>query len=570
MRVIKPTVPSRRFILFLLIAAFASGPNVHARDSVSRQIAGLYAREAAGLVDDLPADMDEFDRLVGLSLEYDPEQADALHLRAVLGSVRDEPRAHGIGYLERALAIADFRHTSRREAHLLLGRFYFETGRYEDLLAVVEPVSDANHPDPDALFLRSKAHFGLGDIRAAEQIAEYGRQVFPDDPRFVSLLVLRNDAPGAVLLDELSVHEGSVSQLYRRALLHYIRMAAGNADRERALRLYDASGGRDPIAAVYDTRLSGAERLSAFIDNGGLEDPYAIRTFLESAVSDEYAELLRRRITGIDGRFPVDVDRSGRAPLVVEFEAGRLTSMRIDENTDGLFNLELLIDPRTGLPTTAALPQSGKTFEYRRYPEVGSVRYGDERLAIQPGMLRVRVFEGEDFWSGIPLSAAARFPTRVNVRAPDRESILETTFLREIERDGRIVSVERLFRGQTVLRMDDSRLDGTTDTVVYYEAGVIRRVLRDVLGDGYFEVLEEYRDGLLSIVGFDSTQDGIYDYIEQYDNGVLREWDVTSDRNVDIREQTFSDSIRRAEFLQFLDAQAPRIDRLWSILSPVF
>lgn len=570
MPVNKRTLQSGRFILFLLIVTFASGPTVLARDSVSRQIAGLYAREAAGLVEGLPTDIEEFDRLVGLSLEYDPEQTDALHLRAVLGSVRGEPRAHGMVYLERALSNGDFRHTSRRDAHLLLGRFYLATGRYEDLLGVVEPVSEANHPDPDALFLRSKAYFGMGDVRLAEQIAEYGRQVFADDPRFVSLLVLRNAAPGAVLLDELSVHEGSDSELYQRALLHYIRTAAGIGDRERALRLYDVSGGSDPIAVVYDTRLSDAERLSVFIDRGGLEDPYAIRVFLESVASGEQDEALRRLVADIDGRFPVDVDRSGRSPLFVEFEAGRLSFMQIDENTDGLFNFELRFDPRTGLPTAAALPQSGQTFEYRRYPEVGAVRYGAERLAIQPGMLRVRVFDGAEFWSDIPLNAAARFPTRIDIDTPDRDTILETAYLRETEHDGRVVSVERLFRGQTVLRMDDSRLDGTTDTVVYYESGVIRRVLRDVLGDGYFEVLEEYRDGLLSIVGFDSTQDGIYDYIEQYDNGVLREWDITSDRNVDIREQTFSDSTRRAEFLQFLEAPAPRIDRLWSILSPIF
>jgi hypothetical protein len=543
---------------------------VYAQDSVSRGIADVYAREAALLSADLPEEIDEFETLVARALEFDPLQPDALHLSAVLGRMRGEPRAHGIEALEQALSVSGFRHTSERDAVLLLGRMMLDTGRPARTIAVLEPLYEANNPDSEVVFQLAQAFFDLGNARRGQEFAEYGRQIFADDPRFVSLLVLQDDAPTAMRLDELSVHEGHEDNLYRRAVLHYVRQAADRLDRIQALELYEASGGADPLVHAFDVRRDVQERVDAFIESGGLRDPYAFGVFVDMLENDEQRELLRRQTRSITGRFSVDTERTGSERVVVEFDDGQLVFMRLDDNNDGIPDLELRIDPRSGLPVEAAIPSSNQRFEYRRYPEVSSVRLGNERYAVRPGLLRVRVFASDTFFAQAPVSVSAQFPESTEIDIPSTDTILRTSYLRETEVDGRVTTVDRIFNGQVLMRMQDTDENGRTDLVTYFEAGVAVRAIRDVLGDGYFEVLEQYRDGLLVMVGLDNTQDGIYDYIERYENGVLREWDVNADRRVDIREQSFSDSTRRAEFLRFLEEPAPPIDRLWSILPPVF
>lgn len=560
----------KRTGLLCLTLLLVSTSIMYAQDSVSRGIADVYAREAASLSADLPQQIDEVERLVARALEFDPSQPDALHLSAVLGQLRGEPRARGIEALEHALSVSGFRHTSERDAALLLGRMMLETGRPTRTIAVVEPLYEANNPDAEVTFQLAQAFFDLGNAGRGQQFTEYGRQIFADDPRFVSLLVLQDDAPTAMLLDELSFHEGDEDDLYRRAVLHYVRQAAARLDRIQALELFEASGGTDPLIHAFDVRRDEQERVEAFIASGGMRDPYAFGVFMDMLESDEQRELLRRQIRSITGRFSVDPQRSGSERVVVEFDNGRLVFMHLDDNNDGIPDLELRIDPRSGLPVEAALPLNDRRFEYRRYPEVSSVRMGNERYAVRPGLLRVRVFASDSFFDHAPVSMSARFPDSTEIDIPSTDTILRTSYLRETESDGRVTTVDRLFNGQVLMRMQDTDGNGRTDLVTYYESGVAVRAIRDVLGDGYFEVLEQYRDGLLVMVGLDNTQDGIYDYIERYENGVLREWDVNADLRVDIREQTFSDSTRRAEFLQFLEAPAPRIDRLWSILPPVF
>lgn len=553
-----------------LALVLAGSSFVYAQDAVSRGIADVYAREAALLSADLPEDIDAVEDLVARALEFDSSHPDALHLTAVLGRLRDEPRARGIEALEQALSVSGFRHTSERDAILLLGRMMLETGRPARTIDVVEPLYEANNPDSEVIAQLAQAFFDLGDIRSGQEFAEFGRQVFADDPRFVSLLVLHDNAPSAMRLDELSYHEGHEDELYRRAVLHYVRQAAARPDRTQALELYEAAGGTDPLVHAFDVRREEEERVEAFIASGGLRDPYAFGVFLERLEDNEQVDDLRRQTRNATGRFFVDPERSGSERVEVEFDNGSLVRMHFDDNNDGIRDLELRIDPQSGLPVEVALPTRDEVFEYRRYPEVESVRIENERYAVRPGLLRVRVFSSDSFFAQTPVSLSARFPEATEIDVPDIDTIVRTSYLREIESDGGVTTVDRLFNGQVLMRMEDTDGNGRTDVVTYYESGVAVRAIRDVLGDGYFEVLEEYRDGLLFMVGLDNTRDGIYDYIERYEDGVLREWDISADRRVDIREQSFSDSTRRAEFLRFLEAPAPRIDRLWSILPPVF
>lgn len=559
-----------RRALCALIVLVSTGTLLFPSDAVSRQIASLYAREASALFADDGTRFEDIEQLVERALELDADQPDALHLRAVLGQERGQPRAQAIAALSRAIEISGFRHTSRREAMLLLGQLLLETDRPADAVAVLEPLYAANNPDPEVLIRLAQAFFDLEDTARAETFAELGRQIFADDPRFVSLLALRNDVPGVLLLDELSVYAGSADPLYQQALLHYIRNAAAQEDRVRALGLYEASAGNDPLFHVYDIRRSEAMRRDAFIAAGGARDPYAVRAFLQRSSLDETAEALRAELQRVTGRLSVDPERRGRARIEADFQDGRLTGLFMDSNTDGIPELELRIDPVSGLPSDAILPQQEIHIRYRRYPEVASVLIGSDRYGVRPGMLRARFFESTSFWEQVPVGPADEFPRSLEIDIPQGSVLRRSAYVRESTVNGRITTVDRLFQGQPVLRMQDSNGDGMTDTVVYFEHGVVVRAIRDVLGDGVFEVLEEYRDGLLFMVGLDTTQDGIYDYIERYEDGILREWDTTADGRVDIREQAFADSTRRAEFLQFLETPAPAIDRVWNVIPPVF
>ena len=84
---------------------------------------------------------------------------------------------------------------------------------------------------------------------------------------------------------------------------------------------------------------------------------------------------------------------------------------------------------------------------------------------------------------------------------------------------------------------EDSDRDGRYEHVVIYtETGRALRGMKDMDGDGIYEIRERYVDGALMEIEYDENADGRPDYREQ-GRGSRKEWDLNHDGIVDVIER---------------------------------
>lgn len=538
----------------------------------SRQLGDLYARESYRLLEEHPEEAIE---RAEVALSYDRENADALHVLAMVDALEQATRYRAISRLEQAIEFGRFRHTSQREARLLLADLLLNAGEYVASLEIIEPVLAGDALDPDALQLSARALKRSGDTAAAREVAREADMLYPDDPRFFRILLDMDDAPGFEELRRIETNPMPDDRHWYALLLHYAGVATTESERERAVRLFLEHGGSDPAIFLYAQHLDDEERIERFFEHEGDRDIGLVQE-MYAKVGDTGRRLLRERFDRFSGTLIRDRERRGLAEERFVFERGRLARWEIDERVDG--RPEWIIEFTTGdgkplsvLRRTDSLSGSQAVeLTYRRYPEVERATVGDERLFLRPRSFEFPILDQDSPWFEEPHSVFFPFSLEPPPFEPERDRLSMNSYLVQQMKEGRVAASVRLRDGIPILESRDSLGDGRVDWVLYYEEGALRRALRDPVGDGRFDVFEEYDEGVLSWIGYDSNRDGIYDFIESYEDGRLAEWDYDGDGTVDVRYESFVDETTRTRFLRFLDPPVElRINRIWTAPIPI-
>ena len=565
----------------------------------SQQLGDLYARESYGLLEEHPAEARE---RAETALSYDQENSDALHVLAMVDALDQSTRHRAVSRLEEAIELGRFRHTSQREARLLFGELLLNAGEHDASREVIEPilfgdpvgrrdqgdyvdqgdhfdqgdyVDRIDHFDRDALWLWARALKRSGDTAAAYATARVADTLYPDDPRFFRIILELDDAPGFEELRRIENDPMPENPHWHALLLRYVRVAATEADRERAVRLYLEYDGDDPAIFRYAHHLEEEERISRFFEHGGDRDIGLIHSLYEE-VGETGRTLLRERFDRFTGALIRDRERRGLADERFDFENGVLVRWEIDERVDGRPEWIIEFSPEDGEPQRVVrrldIREGVDEVEltYRQYPEVARATVGDERLFLRPRSFAFPILDPDSPWFESVHSVFFPFSLAVPPFEPRRDRLLTESYLVQRIEEERVTASVRLRNGVPVLESRDTLGDGRVDSVFYYEEGTVRRALRDPVGDGFFDVFEEYDEGVLSWIGYDSNRDGIYDFIESYEDGRLAEWDYDGDGQVDVRYESFVDETTRTRFLRFLDPPIElRIDRIWTTPIPI-
>lgn len=534
---------------------------------VSRELARIYAREAAELVDE--AD-EEAISLADVALAYEPNSSDAQHVRALLHARSQSGRRDAIELLAAAVERPDFRVTSRREAHLKLAQLLLDSGEFDGSGEALAPLLESNPHDADALSLEVERLLRSGQRSAAFSVASNADALFSDDPRFFSALVRLDPSPGYEQLRRLETEPYEGNEWWFRAVRHYAAHASSADDRERSVTLYVEHGGGDPEILLYDEASDDLSRVESFIESEGTID-IGLTQRLYQSVGEESRERLRDELNGLSGTLILDRLRRGLSEQRFSFEEGRLRSWEIDENVDG--RPEWVIHfASDGEPSSvrARVDNSEIEYEFRRYPEVRSALHGNSRYFFRSRRVELPLLSGDSPWfverldPFFPYALALPSGDAAN-RLHDRRFLeAEAYLVQELDDEGSVRNSTRYRDGVPVLRVSDTLGDGRVDRLEYFEEGVIRRALRDPTGSGDFDLFEEYSKGVPSWIGYDNNRDGIYDFIENYDDGRMAEWDYDGDGFVDVRFLEFVDGRTRTEFLRLLERPVSlRIDRVW-------
>ncbi len=548
----------RRQVLVVMILAASALVLFHSpvpAQSADHELADLYFRHARRLQEQ--DQIEESLRVAEIGLEYNDLSSDLLTLYAELQLLEPAGTGRAVETLERALLQGRFKRMWPDDGVTLLASVLIRTGEYEDALGWIEDYA-RDRRSPEVLYHEARALIALERFQTADARIATGLNRYPEEARFVRLAVGRDPLPGfsvARWLDEYRDRRDDPEFL--RVLLHYARSLESGDKQQRRLEQYFGNGGEDPFAVVAYLPYSDKpeEQLEQFREVGGFETREALAAFFAQLPDGSVRHDLERELAEFSGAVYGERDAYGYPRERLIYETGRLVQYAYDPNRDGVY--EHLVMLQDGLPTLYRRSDSSirSTVVYNAYPEVRSMlrREPDRnefRYVLARGRFRFPVIRfGEEWFTDTPQILAAisidrqreipsaevlrRHAARIEERRPDAERAHEITYME---------------KGEVYRVVTDSTHNGRIDLIVEYQEGKPFFGLRDVTGDGYFELLKRYRAGVLAEVAVDENRDGVYTYFEEPGPPVRVSWDLVQDGRIDVRETYCDDELVGREY----------------------
>jgi hypothetical protein len=336
----------------------------------------------------------------------------------------------------------------------------------------------------------------------------------------------------------------------------------------RLIQAYRAAGGDNPLALPAALNLGIIDEYTAVDElfRKNIIDVNLIETVHELFRSDNYRDLLRRRLANFSGVITGDTDKDGYAEVKARYQDGQLLEYSYDTDQDGLAELVIYFSV-TGAPLRAELaayPDSSspgaeggparppayltndnersKIFlEWERYPSVLRAELDGVRYIPRPM---------DFFFSPITLREPARspllFPVLDVLPRITRRTLI--SFAQTIERSGREIrgtnEVVELYQGIPQRSREYLGDKLVSETEFTLGLPVIQRIDLDL--DGRIETVRRFpspsrqnismpEDPLEYPRTFDYSEsdwdgDGIFEYSEIHDGEfIIRSWDMDKD-----------------------------------------
>lgn len=515
----------------------------------------LYSEVVTGEIVDPEGARD----LIRSALDFNPESSDALYLRAHL--LRDDQAMTESvqSDLERALESDTFSLVDRAEAQVMLAELLVRTGRPGETFAVVEEI----RPGPDtgdetlrqalyveALAARIAQETGTDDGERFLSVLTEARGRYPDDPRFFSLELALEDFPSFRYRRELErlmrENERDTPGLLE-ALQRYALTAPVPGERTWAYETYIDMGGTNPGIALALAGTEDSRAVESFLELGGLGRRGYLRR-LAAAVDEEGRAALEAALTGFTGDSFVDADDNGFWEERLTLEGGTASRWTVDRNQDGAFEIDLRFLENE--PETAVIlqPEGQIAVDYEVYPYARSVSVpgatGSTEYGLRPYAVSVEILEE------LPPRATALISPlelRQGLSGVDLDAVRRAaTARRDLNAAGAVTRQDYLEQETVNRSIVDRNGDGIPEELITYSGGVPDASLRDIDGDGYFEVATDYVNGREVMTAIDENDDGYPEVTEYAEDGGRREWDLNSDRRIDVTEfGIWTDSVRR-------------------------
>lgn len=516
----------------------------------------------------------EFQASLGAS--YDPILADFPYIEALTLAARSAPRKNSIAALERSLAKGMFWRTyDRFDALVLCARFYGETGRYYDSLALLDEAG--SRPSPDSDYARAFALFGLGQHAKARDIISKALDRWPFDSRFPRLFLEREKAVSptaqgktlaSIILSRLYLWEDQDREL----LLLSVAFESDSEVRERNIRMYRNMGKNDigektpslasTIAALEYGLLTEEYALEEIFSNSHTEIPLEVVTSFSRLVGsarirDSFKNILR----DFEGIITLDSNGDSIVDTKIQYHLGLPFLVEIDTNQDGL--IDYAIQCNLGSPTRIDMAEGTQMVVFDTYPHVRSVSVNDREYTLQPLALSwapvtiVRQDYGLKDLNFYTVSVAQNIPLLTS-------NLLASHSAFYVEKDQTLDGgTTRVVLQNSIPILCESRENGRLYSWTTYKRGIPEKNLSDRDGDGYFETSKEYDlHGNLLTVTIDKNANRIPEYIERYmaDGSLTIQWDSDENGIMDISWTKFADKKERIEYLHPVTAILVRIE----------
>ncbi len=122
--------------------------------------------------------------LINIALEFHPEYADALFLKAMLTKSGRKHTYEVLDLFLSALKSDNWKKYSKSVCIVKIAEIYHRIKKYETALHYLDKIKKKSRNDPDFLFILSRCYINSGKVDKGEYIREKGKDAFPDDKRF--------------------------------------------------------------------------------------------------------------------------------------------------------------------------------------------------------------------------------------------------------------------------------------------------------------------------------------------------------------------------------------------------
>ncbi len=483
--------------------------------------------------------------LVESALEFDPTSSDALFLRAYLQRGIQERTIPVLADFERALALDSFASIDRNHAVVAYAEVLLRTRRLDDALSMLGG-ADLSAPDldqrlvADALAVEARASVQMGNGVRANRAVAAGRRQFPNDPRFFLLELESEPSPSFRYRRELDrlLRAGVDGPPMEAAVLRYALTAPISSERMWAFETYLEIGGQDAAIVLAVAGSGDGDIVETFVRLNGYGRRDVLLEAIETVPAGVTLETLVAGVRQFSGLSYSDGDGDGFWEERVTVVDGSVERWEIDTDQNGINEVEVVL--RDGEPVQLTVEQAAGMViaDYDRYPFVRTVTVplsvGSNRHNLLPFAISIPILL-ELPADGPSLASSLKLPA--DFVGLDLSAVtLAAASVEERDRGGRIIQDNSLEEGIVVRSSWDTNGDGAMDHLVVYRAGLPVTALRDIDGDGYFEVAEAYVDGRFSMMVVDEDDNGTPDVIEYAREGGEREWDLDQNGAIDVRE----------------------------------
>jgi tetratricopeptide (TPR) repeat protein len=469
--------------------------------------------------------------LVASALQIAPGYSEALYERARGELANRETTLGAVADLRAAIVNASWTTTNPSEAQQALAEVLLRMGRLADARALLLQIAAHDRSDARTFLLLARVYEGEGDSSALGKALAEDIREFPLDDNFTLLLSRQQEREGNLqtarrtVSTQLEVHPGSLSLLLRAA-----ELAPGPSARVKAVDVYTAQGGKDPLASIIalEARASKPQGyLSQFVDKGGLaHEDLVERAVRAVSANKRLATAFQSDLSSFSGSRDLDPDGDGYQERWT-FKGGLPISWVRDMHKDGQPEFAAQFGKMLPVSLTVRTPEATLfTISYSTYPYIESV------ISLISGG-GSRTYFLVPYSMTFPFLSAASLPLRSGMApralrnpgplAMDKVA-LSSYKIEDNTSDGTLVRRIDVLMGKKVFMEESILGTGTFDHLVWFENGQPIRGVRDADGSGKFTIVETWQNGKIASIAVDENGDGKVSYRERYLPSPMKTW----------------------------------------------
>lgn len=480
------------------------------------------------------------DRLVGIALEFNPNNSDAYYLRGEMLFAHDKNIPGAISAYTEALSRSSWHQFDASTCKLSLAPLLIRTKQYERAFRLLETITSDS---ADYLFEYSSALNWLGKTTAARNTLQSAMQIYPNDYRF-AIERIKIDPIYRQAMAEHFLANQDVGRFPASVLAGLIRDTTNTVVKRKLIALYEARF--PPSAEVYAESLLASSSVTSseidkFVANGSLSDGNLVADLSRAVANTPAAQYLSRKLSTYTGTVSLDLNGDGIPEETATYASGRLTSLKYDGNQDGVDEYSLTF--ANGLPSSLTLMEGATAYvlDYSKYPFVSSASVTEGGTLTHYTLIPDHV--SADVVAGASSSGFVDFPPRVRpgyIVNRNELFAFSNEVATTVAASAQPVAIWRRSLND-ILHMASQWESGSFRYKAVFHGNEKVSAMRDINGNGYYAVKEYYRNGKLWKLTYNGNHGRAPEFILQFDPYPILSWDYDQDGIIDAVEKKLPD-----------------------------